>query len=292
MEIIKLDDLRDQAESEKEGNAVNLIARRKDQQQATTTVRVGDVIIGGPQLVVVAGPCAIESYEQLLSTALEVQRLGATLLRGGAYKPRSSPYSFRGKGESGLEILSQVKALTGLPVVTEVMDARDIERIAKVADMFQIGSRNMQNYTLLTEVGKTKLPVLLKRGLSATLEEWIYAAEYIMSEGNDQVVLCERGIRTYETYTRNTVDITAIPALKELTHLPVFLDPSHGTGRWSLVNPVALAGIAAGADGLMIEVHPQPDLALSDGDQSSNFEHFAKLMENVGPVAKAVGRVI
>ena len=283
---------KDQAESEKEGNAVNLIARRKDQQQATTTVRVGDVIIGGPQLVVVAGPCAIESYEQLLSTALEVQRLGATLLRGGAYKPRSSPYSFRGKGESGLEILSQVKALTGLPVVTEVMDARDIERIAKVADMFQIGSRNMQNYTLLTEVGKTKLPVLLKRGLSATLEEWIYAAEYIMSEGNDQVVLCERGIRTYETYTRNTVDITAIPALKELTHLPVFLDPSHGTGRWSLVNPVALAGIAAGADGLMIEVHPQPDLALSDGDQSLNFEHFAKLMENVGPVAKAVGRVI
>ena len=292
MEIIKLDDLTDQAESEKEGNAVNLIARRKDQQQATTTVRVGDVIIGGPQLVVVAGPCAIESYEQLLSTALEIQRLGATLLRGGAYKPRSSPYSFRGKGESGLEILSQVKALTGLPVVTEVMDARDIERIAKVADMFQIGSRNMQNYTLLTEVGKTKLPVLLKRGLSATLEEWIYAAEYIMSEGNDQVVLCERGIRTYETYTRNTVDITAIPALKELTHLPVFLDPSHGTGRWSLVNPVALAGIAAGADGLMIEVHPQPDMALSDGDQSLNFEHFAKLMENVGPVAKAVGRVI
>lgn len=271
---------------------MNLIARRKDQQQETTTVRVGDVIIGGPQLVVVAGPCAIESYEQLLSTALEVKRLGATLLRGGAYKPRSSPYSFRGKGESGLEILSQVKALTGLPVVTEVMDARDIERIAEVADMFQIGSRNMQNYTLLTEVGKTKHPVLLKRGLSATLEEWIYAAEYIMSEGNDQVVLCERGIRTYETYTRNTVDISAIPALKELTDLPVVLDPSHGTGRWSLVNPVALAGIAAGADGLMIEVHPQPDQALSDGDQSLNFEHFAELMEKVGPVAKAVGREI
>ncbi|OLN30208.1 2-keto-3-deoxy-D-arabino-heptulosonate-7-phosphate synthase I beta [Desulfosporosinus metallidurans] len=271
---------------------MNLIARRKDQQQETTTVRVGDVIIGGPQLVVVAGPCAIESYEQLLSTALEVKRLGATLLRGGAYKPRSSPYSFRGKGESGLEILSQVKALTGLPVVTEVMDARDIERIAEVADMFQIGSRNMQNYTLLTEVGKTKHPVLLKRGLSATLEEWIYAAEYIMSEGNDQVVLCERGIRTYETYTRNTVDISAIPALKELTNLPVVLDPSHGTGRWSLVNPVALAGIAAGADGLMIEVHPQPDQALSDGDQSLNFEHFAELMEKVGPVAKAVGREI
>jgi len=269
---------------------VNLIARRKDEQQETTTVRVGDVIIGGPQVVVIAGPCAIESYEQLLSTALEVQRLGATMLRGGAYKPRTSPYSFRGKGIGGLEMLSQIKALTGLPVVTEVMDARDIDRIGEVADMFQIGSRNMQNYTLLTEVGKTKHPVLLKRGLASTLEEWIYAAEYIMAEGNDQVVLCERGIRTFETYTRNTVDITAIPALKELTHLPVFLDPSHGTGKWSLVSPVALAGVAAGADGLMIEVHPQPELALSDGDQSLNFEHFAELMEKVRPVATAVGR--
>jgi 3-deoxy-7-phosphoheptulonate synthase len=276
----------------KKGNAVNLIARRNNEQQETTTVRVGDVIIGGSQLVVIAGPCAIESYEQLLSTALEVQRLGATMLRGGAYKPRTSPYSFRGKGEPGLEILSQIKALTGLPVVTEVMDVRDIERVADVADMFQIGSRNMQNYTLLTEIGKTKRPVLLKRGLAATIEEWIYAAEYIMSEGNDQVVLCERGIRTFGTYTRNTVDITAIPALKELTHLPVFLDPSHGTGRWSLVSPVALAGVAAGADGLMIEVHPQPDLALSDGEQSLNFEHFAQLMERVGPVANAVGRIL
>lgn len=269
---------------------MNLIARRKDEHQETTTVRVGDVIVGGPQLVVVAGPCAIESYEQLLSTALEIKRLGATMLRGGAYKPRTSPYSFRGKGELGLDILSQIKELTGLPVVTEVMDARDIERIADVADMFQIGSRNMQNYTLLSEIGKTKRPVLLKRGLAATLEEWIYAAEYVLAEGNDQVILCERGIRTFETYTRNTVDITAIPALKELTHLPVFLDPSHGTGRWSLVSPVALAGIAAGADGLMIEVHPQPNQALSDGEQSLNFEHFAELMDKIGPVAKAVGR--
>ncbi|EHQ88172.1 3-deoxy-7-phosphoheptulonate synthase [Desulfosporosinus youngiae] len=271
---------------------MKLIARRKDEQQETTTVRVGDVIIGGPQLVVIAGPCAIESYEQLLSTALEVQRLGAVMLRGGAYKPRTSPYSFRGKGETGLEMLAQIKALTGLPVVTEVMDARDIERVAKVADMFQIGSRNMQNYTLLSEVGKTKLPVFLKRGLASTLEEWVYAAEYIMSEGNDQVVLCERGIRTFETYTRNTVDITAIPALKELTHLPVFLDPSHGTGKWSLVSPVALAGIAAGADGLMIEVHPQPNLALSDGDQSLNFERFAELMVRAESLGKAVGREI
>lgn len=271
---------------------MNLIARRKDEQQETTTVRVGDVIIGGPEVVVIAGPCAIESYEQLLSTALEVQRSGAVLLRGGAFKPRTSPYSFRGKGETGLEMLAQIKDLTGLPVVTEVMDARDIERVAKVADMLQIGSRNMQNYTLLTEAGKSKLPVFLKRGLASTLEDWIYAAEYIMAEGNDQVVLCERGIRTFETYTRNTVDITAIPALKELTHLPVFLDPSHGTGRWSLVSPVALAGLAAGADGLMIEVHPQPDLALSDGDQSLNFEHFAELMQKGRPVAKAVGRNI
>lgn len=271
---------------------MNLIARRKDEHQKTTTVRVGDVIVGGPELVVVAGPCAIESYEQLLSTAPEIKRLGATMLRGGAYKPRTSPYSFRGRGELGLEILSQVKALTGLPVVTEVMDARDIEQIAEVADMFQIGSRNMQNYTLLSEIGKTKRPVLLKRGLAATLEEWIFAAEYILAEGNDQVVLCERGIRTFGTYTRNTVDIAAIPALKELTHLPVFLDPSHGTGRWSLVSPVAMAGVAAGADGLMIEVHPQPDVALSDGEQSLNFEHFAELMSKVRPVAKAVGREI
>lgn len=271
---------------------MNLSARRKHAQQEPTSVRVGDVIIGGPQLVVIAGPCAIESSEQLLSTALEVQRLGASLLRGGAYKPRTSPYSFRGKGEEGLEILAQVKALTGLPVVTEIMDARDLEGVAKVADMLQIGSRNMQNYTLLTEVGKSKLPVFLKRGLASTLEEWLYAAEYILAEGNDQVVLCERGIRTFGSYTRNTVDITAIPALKELSHLPVFLDPSHGTGRASLVGPVALGGIAAGADGLMIEVHPQPELALSDGDQSLNFEAFAELMERARPVAKAVGRKI
>lgn len=271
---------------------MNLIARRKQEQPETSIVRVGDVVIGGPQLVVIAGPCAIESYDQLLSTAQEVKRLGATMLRGGAYKPRTSPYSFRGKGETGLDLLSEIKTLTGLPVVTEVMDARDIDRVAEVADMFQIGSRNMQNFSLLSEVGKTKRPVMLKRGLAATIEEWIYAAEYILKEGNDQVVLCERGIRTFETYTRNTVDITAIPALKELSHLPILLDPSHGTGRWSLVSPVALAGIAAGADGLMIEVHPQPDLALSDGPQSLNFEHFAELMESLDPVAKAVNREI
>lgn len=269
---------------------MNLIARRKNEQQGALTVQVGDVIIGGPQIVVVAGPCAVESYEQILSSAQEVKRLGAALLRGGAYKPRTSPYSFPGKRETGLEILQEIKALTGIPVVSEVMDVRDIERVAEVADMLQIGSRNMQNFSLLTEIGRTKYPVLLKRGLSATLEEWIYAAEYILAEGNDQVVLCERGIRTYEPYTRNTVDISAIPALKELTRLPVIIDPSHGTGRRSLVGPVALAGIAAGADGLMVEVHPQPEHALSDGEQSLNFEQFAELMASLGPVAYAVGR--
>lgn len=269
---------------------MNQIARRKEGQLGTTTVRVGDVTIGGSEIVVIAGPCAIESYEQFLSSALEVKRQGAAILRGGAYKPRTSPYSFRGTGESGLEIIAEVKKITGLPVVTEVMDVRDIERISEVADLLQIGSRNMQNYTLLSEVGKSKHPVFLKRGLAATLEEWIYAAEYILSEGNEQVVLCERGIRSFETYTRNTVDISAIPAIKELTHLPVFLDPSHGTGRWSLVSPVALAGIAAGADGLMIEVHPKPETALSDGLQSLNFDHFADLMNRLEPVANSVGK--
>lgn len=271
---------------------MNIIARREKGTQYTTAVRVGDVVIGGPQVVVIAGPCAIESYEQLLSTAQEVKKHGAAILRGGVYKPRTSPYSFRGKGESGLEILAAVKRETGLPVVTEVMDARDLERIMDVTDMIQIGSRNMQNFTLLSEVGKTKRPVFLKRGLAATLDEWLYAAEYILTEGNDQVVLCERGIRTFENYTRNTVDIAAIPAIKELSHLPVFLDPSHGTGRWSLVNPVALAGIAAGADGLMVEVHPDPDEAMSDGPQSLTFEHFADLMNAVGPVAQAIGREV
>jgi 3-deoxy-7-phosphoheptulonate synthase len=271
---------------------MNLIARRKENGPKRTIVHVGDVGIGGPQLVVIAGPCAIEGFEQLLSTAEEVKRQGAKILRGGAYKPRTSPYAFRGKGEDGLEILSEVKKRTGLPVVTEVMDARDLDKILDVADMLQIGSRNMQNFTLLSEVGKTRTPILLKRGLAATMEEWLLAAEYILSEGNENVVLCERGIRTFETYTRNTVDITAIPAMKELSHLPILLDPSHGTGKWSLVHPVSLAGIAAGADGIMVEVHPQPDEAMSDGAQSLTFEHFGDLMRDISPVAQAVGRTV
>lgn len=270
---------------------MNLIARQKEGLKKTI-VQVGDVGIGGPQLVVIAGPCAIEGFDQFLSTAEEVKRQGAKILRGGAYKPRTSPYAFRGKGEDGLEILSEVKKITGLPVVTEVMDARDLDKIVDVADMLQIGSRNMQNYTLLSEVGKTRIPVLLKRGLAATLEEWLLAAEYILTEGNENVVLCERGIRTFETYTRNTVDITAIPAIKELSHLPILLDPSHGTGKWSLVHPVALAGVAAGADGIMVEVHPHPEEAMSDGAQSLNFGHFADLMRDIKPVALAVGRTV
>lgn len=253
---------------------------------------MGDVGIGGPQLVVIAGPCAIEGFEQFLSTAEDIKRQGARILRGGAYKPRTSPYAFRGKGEDGLEILSEVKKITGLPVVTEVMDARDLDKIVDVADMLQIGSRNMQNYTLLSEVGKTRIPILLKRGLAATLEEWLLAAEYILAEGNENVVLCERGIRTFETYTRNTVDITAIPAIKELSHLPIILDPSHGTGKWSLVHSVSLAGVAAGADGIMVEVHPHPEDAMSDGAQSLNFGHFSDLMKGIKPVALAVGRTV
>lgn len=265
-------------------------ARNKD--DATTVVTVGSVQIGGPALVVMAGPCAVESREQLLSVASTVKDLGASMLRGGAFKPRTSPYSFRGLAEEGLKMLAEARELTGLPIVTEVMDGRDVELISGYADMLQIGSRNMQNFALLQEVGKSGKPILLKRGLAATLEEWLLAAEYILDTGNDQVVLCERGIRTFETWTRNTVDITAIPAVKELSHLPVILDPSHGTGRWKMVSPVAKAGIAAGSDGLIIEVHPNPECALSDGPQSLTPENFQILMQDLKPLAKAVGRYL
>ncbi len=255
-----------------------------------TIVQVGPVQIGGPKIAVMAGPCAVESREQLLLIASTLKSLGADMLRGGAFKPRTSPYSFRGLAEDGLKLLAEARELTGLPVVTEVMDARDVELVAGYADMLQIGSRNMQNFTLLHEVGTYRKPVLLKRGLSATLEEWLLAAEYILAAGNNQVVLCERGIRTFETWTRNTVDISAIPAVKELSHLPVILDPSHGTGRWKMVSPVAKAAVAAGADGLLIEVHPDPEYALSDGPQSLTPENFARLISELGPLAQAVGR--
>jgi len=257
-----------------------------------TTIRVGDVVIGQGGVVVMAGPCAVESEEQLMATARAVRAAGGHILRGGAYKPRTSPSGFRGLGEDGLRILAQTRAETGLPVISEVMDTRDVELVARYADILQIGSRNMGNYALLEEVGRTNKPVMLKRGMYARIDEWLGAAEYIMNQGNHQVMLCERGIRTFETETRNTMDINAIPVLKHLSHLPVIGDPSHATGKRYLVEPVALASLAAGADGLLVEVHPSPDHALSDGAQSITFDSFRQLMERVRIIAQAVGRSV
>jgi 3-deoxy-7-phosphoheptulonate synthase len=256
-----------------------------------TVVRVGPVPVGaGTPLAIMAGPCSVESREQTLATARAVRAAGATILRGGAFKPRSSPYNFRGLGVAGLDILEEARAETGLAIVTEVLTPGDVEAVARVADCLQIGARNMQNYTLLDEVGDQPKPVLLKRGISATIEELLLAAEYVLARGNRNVILCERGIRTFEKYTRNTFDVSAIPLLKRLTHLPVIGDPSHGTGKWYLVAPVALAAVAAGADGLIIEVHPSPDHALSDGFQSLTFDNFAALVGRASAVARAVGR--
>jgi len=261
-------------------------------QPNPTIVRVGDVEIGGNEVVVIAGPCSVESEEQLLRTAHAVRESGAKLLRGGAYKPRTSPYAFRGMGERGLELLAKARSETGLGIVTEVMSPNDVALVSQYADMFQIGARNMQNYLLLEEVGRTKIPVLLKRGLSATIEEWLLAAEYVMAQGNNQVILCERGIRTFETATRNTFDLNAVAYAKRVSHLPVLADPSHGTGKWQLVTPLSLAATACGADGLIVEVHPDPDRAMSDGAQSLNLDNFARLMEQVSGVANAVGRSV
>lgn len=255
-----------------------------------TTVKVGDVIIGGKEIVVMAGPCAVESEEQLLSTARAVKTAGATVLRGGAFKPSTSPYSFRGLGEDGLKLLALARKEVGIPIITEVLSVRDIELVANYADILQIGARNMQNSILLEEVGKTGKPVMLKRGLSATIEEWLLAAEYILSHGNEQLILCERGIRTFETHTRNTMDISAIPIVEKVSHLPIIADPSHGTGKWYLVAPLARAAVASGADGLLIEVHPNPDKALKDGAQSLNFGNFQQLMSQLSPIAAAIGR--
>lgn len=257
-----------------------------------TVVRVRDVEIGGPEIVVIAGPCSVESEEQILQTAHGVREAGAKLLRGGAYKPRTSPYAFRGMGERGLELLAKAREETGLGIVTEVMSPNDVALVGQYADVFQIGARNMQNYLLLEEVGRTNTPVLLKRGLSATIEEWLLAAEYVMAQGNKQVMLCERGIRTFETTLRNTFDLNAVAYAKQLTHLPVLADPSHATGKWQLVTPMSLAATACGADGLIIEVHPDPDRALSDGAQSLNLEHFGQLIPQLGAIANAVGRTI
>jgi 3-deoxy-7-phosphoheptulonate synthase len=255
-----------------------------------TTVAVGPATVGGARIAVMAGPCSVESREQILAAADGVKAAGAAVLRGGAFKPRTSPYSFQGLEEEGLRLLAEARQRTGLPVVTEAMDASQVELVARYADVVQIGARNMQNYVLLREAGRAKRPVLLKRGPSATLEELLLAAEYILNEGNYQVMLCERGIRGFNGHTRYTLDLSAVPVLKRLTHLPVVVDPSHGTGKWKYVAPMALAAVAAGADGLLIEVHPDPANALSDGPQSLSVENFAALMSSLRPVAAAVGR--
>jgi len=257
-----------------------------------TIVNVNGIEIGSSEIIVIAGPCAVESREQLFETARSVRDGGARILRGGAFKPRSSPYSFQGLGEEGLILLRQIRKETGLPVVTEVMDTRQVELVASYADMLQVGSRNMQNFPLLKEVGMCRKPVLLKRGMMATIEEFLQAAEYILNAGNEQVILCERGIRTFETSTRNTLDLSAVPMLKRLSHLPVIVDPSHGTGlRW-MVPPMAKAAIACGADGLIMEVHYNPEKALCDGHQSLSIDEFDLLMSDLRKIAFAVGREI
>lgn len=253
-----------------------------------TVVDVAGVAFGGGSLTVAAGPCAVESEQQLVNTAVSVAAAGAGLLRGGAYKPRSSPYSFRGLGAEGLDHLRRAREVTGLPVVTEVLTPADVAAVAGAADMLQVGTRNAQNFSLLEAVGEAGKPVLLKRGLSNTVEEWLLSAEYVLAHGNPNVVLCERGIRTFETATRNTLDLSAVPLVRSLSHLPVIVDPSHATGHRQLVRPMALAAVAAGADGLLIEVHPSPDDALSDGPQSLTFEQFRQLMHDVSRLVTAL----
>jgi 3-deoxy-7-phosphoheptulonate synthase len=257
-----------------------------------TIIRVGDIEIGANRVILMAGPCAVESRSMLMEVAHAVKEAGAKILRGGAYKPRTSPYSFKGLREKGLEILAEAREKTGLAIITEAMSIQDVKLVSQYADILQIGARNMQNFALLEEAGNIKKPVLLKRGMMATLEELLMAAEYILSNGNQQVMLCERGIRTFERYTRNTLDIVSVPLLKDLTHLPVIVDPSHGTGVRGLVKPASRAAVAAGADGLLIEVHPNPDEALSDGPQSLCPEDFRNLVDEVKKIARAVGREI
>jgi 3-deoxy-7-phosphoheptulonate synthase len=253
-----------------------------------TVIRVVDASIGDGSLTVMAGPCSVESREQLLTTAYAVREAGATVLRGGAFKPRTSPYSFQGLGVEALRYLAEARDRTGMPVITEVMEPNQVDIVAEYADILQIGTRNMQNYSLLQAVGRVARPVMLKRGYGATVEEWLMAAEYIVSSGNPNVILCERGIRTFETYTRNTMDLAAVPLLHHLTHLPVIVDPSHATGKRWLVPPLALGGVAVGADGVMVEVHPDPDSALSDAEQQLNLEEFAALMKELVPVHEHV----
>lgn len=258
----------------------------------STIATVGDIQIGGPQVVVMAGPCAVESEEQVFQTAEAVMKAGARILRGGAYKPRTSPFAFQGLQEEGLKILSRVRASLGIPIITEVMDTHEVDLVAQHADILQVGARNMQNYSLLREVGKTGRPVVLKRGFSCTIVEWLTAADYILAEGNENVILCERGIRTFEDSTRFSLDISSIPVARKFSHLPIIVDPSHPAGHFEYVPALAKAGIAAGADGLLVEVHPNPAQALVDGLQSLNFSNFEKLMAELRLVAQAVGRSI
>jgi 3-deoxy-7-phosphoheptulonate synthase len=273
------------------GSSIPSKVSRKTNQE-NTIVNIKGVQAGGSEIIIIAGPCAVESREQLFETARSVKSDGANILRGGAFKPRTSPYNFQGLGEDGLKLLGIIREETGLPIVTEVMDTRQFEMVASYADMIQIGSRNMQNYPLLKEAGMCRKPVLLKRGMMATVEEFLLAAEYILSQGNDQVILCERGIRTFETSTRNTLDLSAVPMLKRLSHLPVIVDPSHGTGlRW-MVPAMAKAAIAAGADGLIMEVHYKPEEAICDGYQSLDLNEFGQLMADLKKIAIAVGREI
>lgn len=256
-----------------------------------SVVMVGDVAVGGPEPVVMAGPCSVEDEVQMVSTAKAVQAAGARVLRGGAFKPRTSPYSFRGMGLDGLKLLNTAKQETGLPIITEVMTPGDVDTVAQYSDVLQVGARNMQNYNLLDAVGETRMPVMVKRGLAASYEEWLLAAEYVMAGGNTNVMLCERGIRAFESFTRFTMDVAAIPVIQRLSHLPIVGDPSHSTGHWYLVTPIALATIAAGAHGLLIEVHPNPDLAKCDGPQSLTFENFDKLMAQVRAVNNSLAAI-
>lgn len=264
----------------------------RDFHPSDTIVDVDGVKIGGNEIVVMAGPCAVESFEQLRETAEVVKNFGAKILRGGAFKPRTSPYDFQGLGEEGLKLLRKVADEFDLKVVTEIVDREDIELVENYSDILQVGARNMQNFQMLKALGKSKKPVMLKRGLSATISEWLNAAEYIMIGGNENVIFCERGIRTYETYTRNTLDLSAVAAIKKLSHLPIVVDPSHGTGRRAMIAPMSKAAIAAGADALMIEVHPHPEIALSDGNQSLTPEDFKNLMKDLDGIAKAVGKTL
>lgn len=265
---------------------LRLISKKNHEDRKIVTIK--NIAIGDGSLVVIAGPCSVESRDQIFKTAEFVKSQGANILRGGAYKPRTSPYSFQGLGEDGLRLLREAGDSFQLPVISEVMDTREVEMISSYVDILQIGSRNMQNYSLLKEVGKLNKPVLLKRGMAASLEDWLLAAEYIASEGNDNIILCERGIRTFESYTRNTLDLSVVPLVKSMSILPIIVDPSHGTGLRSLILPMSKASIAAGADGVMIEVHPIPEKALSDGFQSLDFDEFTDLMGKIKPIHQCI----